>query len=190
MVLIRGEALFFDDHASANTFWTAITTTIIETTTSSASSGLCPYSESNHYSISLSLSSDTKKASHKHKNPWNVSRLPASQARERLLSKVKADQERLKQLDARTAETTQLVATMKQRIEDLESDLQADRTGDVAQNKVMGDECVMSFSGLRGGRGGGVLARCFWSVPQFLSPTPRHSVVAGPDQAVEPGRGE
>lgn len=58
------------------------------------------------------------------------------QARERLLSKVKADQERLKQLDARTAETSQLVATMKQRIEDLESDLQADRKGDVAQNKV------------------------------------------------------
>lgn len=74
-----------------------------------------------------------------------------SQARERLLSKVKADQERLKQLDARTAETTQVVETMKQRIEDLESDLQADRKGDVAQNKVAGG-CILKkgvlFSGV------------------------------------------
>lgn len=58
-------------------------------------------------------------------------------ARDRLLSKVKADQERLKQLDARAAETTEEVVRMKERLEDLESDLKADRKGDVAQNKVM-----------------------------------------------------
>lgn len=61
---------------------------------------------------------------------------PSPKARERLLTKVKADQERLKQLDARAAETTDEVERMKQRIEDLESDLKADRKGEVSQNKV------------------------------------------------------
>eukprot|EP00903_Cladosiphon_okamuranus_P005511 g5491.t1 len=65
-----------------------------------------------------------------------ISNMNPKEACERLLSKVKADQERLKQLDARTAETNQLIATMKQRVEDLEADLQADRKGGVAQNKV------------------------------------------------------
>lgn len=63
---------------------------------------------------------------------------PTSKARERLLSKVKADQERLKQLDARMEETTEVVERMKQRLGDLDSDLKADRKGDVSQNKVDG----------------------------------------------------
>ncbi|CAM9789148.1 unnamed protein product [Pylaiella littoralis] len=65
-----------------------------------------------------------------------ISNMNPKQARERLLSKVKADQERLKQLDARTVETTDIVDRMKQRLEDLESDLKADKRGDVSQNKV------------------------------------------------------
>lgn len=59
-----------------------------------------------------------------------------SQARERLLSKVKADQERLKQLDGRTAETANDIETMKRRLADLESDITSDKNGDVAQNKA------------------------------------------------------
>ena len=59
-----------------------------------------------------------------------------AQARERLLSKVKADQERLKHLDARLIETAEVVAGMKQRMEDLESDMKSDKKGDVSQNKV------------------------------------------------------
>ncbi|CAM9844234.1 unnamed protein product, partial [Ectocarpus sp. 12 AP-2014] len=65
-----------------------------------------------------------------------ISNMNPKDARDRLLSKVKADQERLKQLDARAAETTEEVVRMKERLEDLESDLKADRKGDVAQNKV------------------------------------------------------
>lgn len=59
-----------------------------------------------------------------------------TQARERLLSKVKADQERLKQLDARTAETASDIESMKRRLADLDSDMKADKKGDVAQNKA------------------------------------------------------
>lgn len=59
-----------------------------------------------------------------------------AQARERLLSKVKADQERLKHLDARLMETAEVVESMKHRLEDLESDMKPDRKGDVSQNKV------------------------------------------------------
>lgn len=59
-----------------------------------------------------------------------------TQARERLLSKVKADQERLKQLDVRTAETASEIESMKRRLADFDSDMKADKKGDVAQNKA------------------------------------------------------
>lgn len=59
-----------------------------------------------------------------------------SQARELLLSKVKADQERLKQLDIRTSEATEAVERMKQRLGDLNSDMKAGKKGEVPQNKV------------------------------------------------------
>eukprot|EP00904_Undaria_pinnatifida_P009881 jgi/Undpi1/6022/HiC_scaffold_2.g01296.m1 len=65
-----------------------------------------------------------------------ISTMNPKEARERLLSKVKADQERLKHLDARLIETAEVVAGMKQRMEDLESDMKSDKKGDVSQNKV------------------------------------------------------
>lgn len=62
---------------------------------------------------------------------------PLPQARERLLSKVKADQERLKQLDAGLTETREDTERLKQRLEDLESDMKRDKKGEeVSQNKV------------------------------------------------------
>ncbi|CAM9166746.1 unnamed protein product [Hapterophycus canaliculatus] len=68
-----------------------------------------------------------------------ISNMNPKEARERLLRKVKADQERLKQLEQRTAETSGVVLGMKERLQDLESDLKTDRKGgggDVSQNKL------------------------------------------------------
>lgn len=50
---------------------------------------------------------------------------------------MKADQERLKQLDAGLAETREDMERLKQRLEDLESDMKRDKKGEeVSQNKV------------------------------------------------------
>lgn len=50
---------------------------------------------------------------------------------------MKADQERLKQLDAGLAETREDTERLKQRLEDLESDMKRDKKGEeVSQNKV------------------------------------------------------
>ncbi|CAM9412678.1 unnamed protein product, partial [Sphacelaria rigidula] len=65
-----------------------------------------------------------------------ISTMSPKEARERLLSKVKADQERLKQLDVRTAETASEIESMKRRLADFDSDMKADKKGDVAQNKA------------------------------------------------------
>lgn len=57
---------------------------------------------------------------------------------------MKADQERLKHLDARLVETAEVVEGMKHRMADLESDMKPDRKGDVSQNKVR-HLCVLWF---------------------------------------------
>lgn len=61
------------------------------------------------------------------------------QARQKLLSKVKADQERLKKVETRMAETKDSIESMKQRLADLDSDLNGGSPGEVAGNKASRD---------------------------------------------------
>ncbi|CAM9127584.1 unnamed protein product, partial [Choristocarpus tenellus] len=57
-------------------------------------------------------------------------------ARERLLGKVKADQDKLKQLDAWATEMEGAISDMRQHVADLDSDLTTERKGEISQNKV------------------------------------------------------
>ncbi|CAM9723209.1 unnamed protein product [Ascophyllum nodosum] len=66
----------------------------------------------------------------------DISKMSPKEARERLLSKAKADQERFKQLEARSAETKVDLERMKQRLEDLDSDMKTDSKEEVSQNKL------------------------------------------------------
>ncbi|CAM9299562.1 unnamed protein product [Discosporangium mesarthrocarpum] len=65
-----------------------------------------------------------------------IATMDPKQARERLLAKVKSDQDRLKQLDARAAEIGGVLKGMRRQLTELDADLTVEKKGEISQSKV------------------------------------------------------